>query len=108
MKLCVALLFCAGATAQDQHQHTAAPAVPLQPLAQQVRQLEEAMAYLGQPFGAADLRRIHGAIANPNEADAVRALESVLDEHALLVVDINAESRVKVEEGTAKPDLVEA
>jgi hypothetical protein len=81
------------------------PAIPS--AAQQVRQLE-AMAYLGQPFGAADLRRIHEAIANPNESAAVQALESILDAHALLIVDINPESRVKVEEGTAKPELVEA
>jgi hypothetical protein len=38
----------------------------------------------------------------------VRSLESILDAHVLLNVDINPESRVKVEEGAAKPDLVEA
>ncbi len=108
MRISLTLALCAAAAAQEAHQHSASPAVPLQPLAQQVRQLEEAMAYLGQPFPAADLRRIHEAIANPNEAAAVQALESVLDAHALLVVDINAESRVKVEEGSAKPELVEA
>src|SRR4051794_10138022 len=108
MKLCVTLVLCVGAAAQEIHQHAAQPTIPLQPLAQQVRQLEEAMAYLGQPFGAADLRRIHEAIASPNEAAAVHALESILDPHALLTVDINPESRVKVEEGAAKPELVEA
>src|SRR5262245_22464165 len=108
MKLYVTLALCVSAAAQEPHQHAAPPAVPLQPLAQQARQLEEAMAYLGQPFGAADLRRMHEAIANPNESAAVQALESVLDAHALLIVDINPESRVKVEEGTAKPELVEA
>jgi hypothetical protein len=110
MKVWPAILFCAAAAAQEAaHQHAAgAPPVPLQPLAQQVRQLEEAMNYLGQPFGAADLRRIHEAIANPDEAVAVRALQSILDAHSLLTVDINPESRVKVEEGAAKPELVEA
>src|SRR5713226_4261119 len=110
MKLWFTFLLCGIAAAQDTtHQHATAPAaIPLQPLAQQVRQLEEAMNYLGQPFGAAELRRIHDAIANPDEAAAVRALESILDAHVLLNVDINPESRVKVEEGTAKPELVEA
>jgi len=42
---------------------TAQPAVPLQPLAQQVRRLEDAMSYLGQPFPAND----HAAIANADE-----------------------------------------
>ncbi len=111
MRLWVTFLLCGIAAAQDQtHQHGAAatPPIPLQPLAQQVRQLEEAMTYLGQPFGTADLRRIHEAIANPDEAAAVSALESILDTHVLLTVDINPESRVKVEEGAAKPELVEA
>jgi hypothetical protein len=108
MKLYVTLALCVSAAAQETHQHAAPPATPLQPLAQQARQLEEALAYLGQPLPAADLRRIHEAIANPNEAAAVQALESVLDAHALLIVDINPESRVKVEEGIAKPELVEA
>src|SRR5215470_11145878 len=109
MKSVLTLIFCGIAVAQDTaHQHAAPAPIPLQPLAQQVRQLEEALNYLGQPFGAADLRRIHEAIANPDEAAAVRALESILDQHVLLMVDINPESRVKVEEGTAKPELVEA
>jgi hypothetical protein len=108
MKLYVTLALCVAAAAQETHQHAAQPATPLQPLAQQARQLEEALAYLGQPLPADDLRRIHEAIANPNEAAAVQALESVLDAHALLIVDINPESRVKVEEGVAKPELVEA
>src|ERR1700682_5054474 len=110
MKLGLTVILCGIAAAQDAtHQHPPAPApIPLQPLAQQVRQLEEAMTYLGQPFGAADLRRIHDAIANPDEAAAGRARESILDAHVLLTVDINPESRVKVEEGTAKPELVEA
>jgi hypothetical protein len=82
--------------------------VALQPLAQQVRQLEEALNYLGQPLPVADQRRIHEAIANPDEAAAVRQLEATLDPHVLLHVDINPESRVKVEEGAAKPELVEA
>jgi hypothetical protein len=110
MKFWVTVLLCAIATAQDTtHQHgTPAAPIPLQPLAQQVRQLEEAMNYLGQPFAPADLRRIHQAVANPDEAAAVHALESILDAHVLLNVDINPESRVKVEEGTAKPELTEA
>jgi hypothetical protein len=109
MKFWVAAILCGIAAAQETtHQHSPAAPVPLQPLALQVRQLEEAMNYLGQPFQAAELRRIHEAIANPDEAVAVRQLESILDAHVLLNVDINPESRVKVEEGTARPELVEA
>jgi hypothetical protein len=59
MKLAICLLFCALAGAQEPaHQHSQSPPVPLQPLAQQVRQLEEALNYLGQPFPAAVHQRI--------------------------------------------------
>src|SRR5215469_7930602 len=110
MKLLMPIVLCCIGMAQDTpHEHpVAAPQVPLQPLAQHVRQLEEAMTYLGQPFKSADLRSIDDAIANPDEAAAVHMLESILDPYVLLKVDINPESRVKVEEGTATPELVEA
>jgi hypothetical protein len=42
------------------------PGVALQPLAQQVRRLEEALNYLGQPFLPADHDAINRAIANPD------------------------------------------
>jgi hypothetical protein len=82
--------------------------VPLQPLAQQVRRLEDAMNYLGQPFSPADHNAINAAIANADEAAAVAEMEKILDRYALAIVDINAESRVKVEPGLAKPELVES
>jgi hypothetical protein len=109
MKLAIAFILSAAAAAQDTaHQHPAAAPIPLQPLAQQVRQLEDALNYLGQPLPAADQRRINEAIGNPDEAAAVAQLQAALDPYVLLSVDINPESRVKVEQGAAKPDLVEA
>ena len=108
MKLAIVLILPMVAVAQEAHQHSAAPVIPLQPLAQQVRQLEDALNYLGQPLPAADTRRINEAIANPDEAAAVTQLQSILDPYVLLSADINPESRVKVEQGAAKPDLVEA
>src|SRR5581483_8678549 len=105
------LLFAALASAAAQtpaHQHGALPAVPLQPLAQQVRRLEDAMNYLGQPFPPADHQAINAAVGNTDEAAAVAGLEKLLDRYALAVVEINAESRVKVLPGPAKPELVES
>jgi hypothetical protein len=90
-----------------EHQHSAGPAVPLQPLAQQVRRLEDAMNYLGQPFPAADHNAINAAIADTDAGVAAAKLEEILDKYALAIVDINAESRVKVQPGPAKPELVE-
>jgi hypothetical protein len=81
------------------------PKVALQPLAQQVRQIQEALSFLGQPLLAADAHRINAAIGKPDEVAAVAELERVLDQYALVIVTINAESRVKVEMGSANPEL---
>src|SRR5260370_9794358 len=92
----------------QEHQHTAGPpAVPLQPLAQQARQIAETLNYLGQPLTAAEQKRISDAIAMPDETAAVAALEKIFDTHVLVNIDINPESRVKVEQGEAKPDLLD-
>jgi hypothetical protein len=106
-----ALLLCIVASSRlgsQEHQHTPQPApVPLQPMAQQARQLAEALNYVGQPLTAEEQRRVNDAIGMSDEAAAVKALESVFDSHVLVNIDINAEGRVKVEQGTAKPDLIE-
>ena len=81
--------------------------VPLQPFAQQVRQVETTLAYLGEPLPLKDQNAIDALIAKTNEAEAVSGLEQILDQYALAIVDINPESRVKVRPGAAKPELVE-
>jgi hypothetical protein len=101
--LAIAFLLCF-----QEHQHPANPSpVPLQPMAQQARLLTEALNYLGQPLTAAEQKRVNDAIGMTDEAAAVAALEKVFDSLVLVNVDINPESRVKVEQGEAKPDLVE-
>ncbi len=85
----------------------AAQSVPLQPFAQQVRRLEDALNYIGQPLSAADHAELNRALAVEDEVQAVARLQEVLDQYVLAEVDINAESRVKVKQGRAKPELVE-
>jgi hypothetical protein len=85
----------------------AAQSVPLQPFAQQVRRLEDALNYIGQPLSAADHSELNRALAVEDEAQAVARLQEILDQYVLAEVDINAESRVKVKQGQAKPVLVE-
>ena len=82
--------------------------VALQPFAQQVRQVESALGYLGQPLAEQDQEAINRAIGVVDEAAAIARLEQILDKYTLAVVDINPESRVKVQPGAAKPELVEA
>ena len=96
----------AGTLAAQEPLATHAP-IPLQPLAQQVRRLETALTYLGQPLRAADEKDINDAVADPDEISAVKRIERTLDKYALASIEINPESRVKVEQGAAKPELVE-
>jgi hypothetical protein len=82
--------------------------ISLQPFAQHVRQVETTLAYLGQPLTQKDHEAINLAIAEADEAAAVRRLEQILDNYTLAIVDINPESRVKVQAGAAKAELVES
>lgn len=83
------------------------PVLPIQPFALHIRQLEDALDYLGEPLPAADQKIVNDAIGNADESKAVDEIQHVLDKHVLCFVDINAESRVKVDLGPAKPELVE-
>jgi hypothetical protein len=84
----------------------AAP-VALQPLAQQVRRVEDALAFIGQPLPPTTKQAIAGAIAMTDEAAAVKAIEAALAPHVLAEVEINPESRVKVARGEARAELVQ-
>ena len=103
----VVLALTLGLRAQEHVHTTTAEPVPLQPLAQQVRRLETALAYLGQPLPAADRKIFDEAIAMSDTAVAVSRLQEVLDRYVLATVHINPESRVKVGQGAAKPELLE-
>lgn len=81
--------------------------VPIQPLAQQIRRLESALELLGQPLNPPTKAAVNDAISNPNEQAGVTALQHALDPYVLAIVDINAESRVKVERGPAPAELVQ-
>src|SRR5713101_7566570 len=79
-----------------------------QPLAAQVSRLLEALEVLGDPLPAeetTELKRLAGAPSD--RAQAVTQIQKILDRHCLVGVEINPESRVKVQEGPAKADLVE-
>ena len=110
-RLCLwGLVPCAltlGLRAQEQVRPAEIPAVALQPLAQQVRRVETALTYLGQPLPSQDRDAIDRAVGM-NDADAgASALQQVLDRYVLATVHINPESRVKAEQGAAKAELLQ-
>jgi len=86
---------------------TPADTVPLQPFVLQVRQIESALEYLGEPLTPQEQQQINQAVANPDEAAAVGQIEQILDKHTLAIVEINPESRVKVGPGPAAPELIQ-
>src|SRR5689334_17964521 len=102
---CLVFLSVSLATAQ---QLPVIEKVDHQPLAAQVSRLLEALQFLGEPLPAeetAEMKRLASAPADPHQA--VTAMQSILDRHCLAGVEINPESRVKVQEGPAKAELVE-
>ncbi|MBL8204606.1 MAG: CehA/McbA family metallohydrolase [Blastocatellia bacterium] len=81
--------------------------VELQPLAAQVRRLIETLDYLGAPLSRADKQALERATTQPDAANAARQIQDILDSYCLYEIHINPESRVKVTQAKAKPELVE-
>src|SRR5687768_15642450 len=81
--------------------------VAAQPLAAQVKQLMEALDYLGNPLPQASRAAVDAALKENDPAKQVQAIQEALDPFCLIGVQINPESRVKVAAGNAKPELME-
>ncbi|HLY63101.1 MAG TPA: CehA/McbA family metallohydrolase [Terriglobia bacterium] len=82
--------------------------VEYQPLAAQVVRVLDALANIGDPLPAVDateLRRLSNGAANTSES--IRDIQKILDRHCLVGVEINPESRIRVEQGAARPELAE-
>ncbi|MBV8820708.1 MAG: hypothetical protein JO022_20270, partial [Acidobacteriaceae bacterium] len=91
-------------------QENTLPLVPVehQPFAAQVSRLLEALDVLNDPLPAAEtaeLKRL--AASNNNGSNAAQRMQQILDRHCLAGVNINPESRVKVQEGPAKAELIQ-
>lgn len=72
-----------------------------QPLASNVTRLLETLAFVGHPLPA---DKTQALLAAAKEQDAVK-LQQLLDAHALFLVHINPEARVKVKRGPAQAAL---
>ncbi len=67
----------------------------------------EAAGYLGAPFPDSDREALEAAFKQTDAERASEAIQTVLDRHCLVGVQINPEARVKVFSGAAKRELVE-
>ena len=80
--------------------------VEWQPLAAQLRRVAEALDYQGAPLSEEHRKSLNGLLASGGK-DAAEKAQKILDQYALIGVQINPESRVKVSAGPAKATLVE-
>ena len=112
--LCLACSMNSWAQHQHEHQHDgeADPSalvekVEPQPLLAQALRVSEALSFIGSSLPPASLRQLQALKDLPYDAQTVRSVQKILDPFCLALVQINPESRVKVEAGPAKPVLMQ-
>jgi hypothetical protein len=88
-------VFCANS---DEHQA----------ITSNVRNLLEALDFIGQPIEQADKSALFAAISALDPAESLRAIRRILSKYVLAWITINPESRVSVVQGDARPILMEA
>jgi hypothetical protein len=81
--------------------------VSAQPLATQVGQLIQALDFVGSPLSSDQVAALNAALNEKDGPTLVERVQQILDPLCLVAVNINPESRVKVEPGPATPELVE-
>src|SRR5437870_3576933 len=81
--------------------------VEWQPVVAQIRRVLEATESQGSPLSESDQRALRRELDSTAAADALEHVQQILDRYCLAGVTINPESRVKIAQGPAKPELVE-
>jgi hypothetical protein len=84
-----------------------ANAVEWQPFRAQVTRVLEGLKNQGFALPADDEKAVRDILENGSGGEAVQKLEALLDKHALVEVNINPESRVKLARGKARAELVQ-
>jgi hypothetical protein len=77
--------------------------VEWQPLAAQIERVVQAAEFIGEPLTQKEREAVDAALKEKDPAK----LQAALDPRCLFGVHINAEMRVKVQQGQAKPELLE-
>lgn len=78
-----------------------------QPLKAQAARVTQALSLLGSPLTEQQKAALDAATAEPDAVAAATKIQAVLDPLCLIGVNINPESRVKVDIGPALPQLVQ-
>ncbi|MBM3734704.1 MAG: hypothetical protein FJW39_02870 [Acidobacteria bacterium] len=81
--------------------------VEFQPLSAQVTRVLQSLDLLGEPMPAPDSTELKKLTESPGGPKEVERIQAILDKYCLTGVNINPESRVKVQQGPAKAELVE-
>jgi hypothetical protein len=81
--------------------------VEFQPLSAQAKRVVQALESLGSPLTEEQRTALDQALAAGDEADGVRGIQEALDPLCLALVNINPESRVKAQQGTAAAKLTQ-
>ncbi len=114
ISLALLLLFAVNLYAQEHHHHHAGDAhsvpdfienVDPQPVIAQAVRIAEALSHIGSPLPQATFNQLKEMQDQAYDETTVRRVQEILDPFVLAVVDINAESRVKVHPGKAEPVL---
>lgn len=106
--VCIAILFTLAVAFCPAEELPIVDAVEFQPLAAQISRVLQALELVGEPLPAEDARELQQLIQNgPASAKTTERIQRILDKYCLAGVDINPESRVKVQQGQAGAVLVE-
>jgi len=79
--------------------------IDFQPVGVHVSRLREALDYLGEPLSVEASALLDQAVKEKDQDKALKLVQDVLDPLCLIDVQINPESRVKVQAGPASPRL---
>ncbi len=116
VKTCCCCILCLmwfiGTQAQHNHEMAPAQALPVdkvepQPLLSQALRISEALAFIGSSLPTSSLNQLRALKDLPYDAQTVKSVQKILDPFCLAMIEINPESRVKVQAGPAKPVLMQ-
>jgi hypothetical protein len=102
-----AFVFCIFLESTAYTQQLPMVTVENQPFVAATRRLVLAMDAAGTPLSVQDAAAIEAAAKLPNARESNEAIQRVLDKLSVALVHINAESRVKVDEGPVKKELIQ-